>query len=107
LPSLDSEAALYGCAYVVEGSTLGGRLLATAVAPLLGHGTRGRRFHLGYGERHGAMWRAFTDALEAVPQDGFDEMAAAATATFEAYEDWIGGPQSAIAARAVSQSRPS
>lgn len=89
LPPLDSAAALCGCAYVVEGSTLGGRVLAQAVAPLLGQGIEGRRFLLGYGEQHGAMWRTFTRTLEAVPQRERVAMTAAAVATFAVYESWI------------------
>jgi heme oxygenase (biliverdin-IX-beta and delta-forming) len=89
LPAIDSAAAFLGCAYVVEGSTLGGRALARAVAPLLGDGVAGRRFLLGYGERHGAMWRAFTDALETAPPAQHVAMTDAAAATFAAFERWL------------------
>ncbi len=89
LPSIDGPAALLGGAYVVEGSTLGGRTLAKAVEPLLGSTINGRRFLLGYGDRHGAMWRAFTDALETVPEPRHARMAEAALATFAAFERWL------------------
>jgi len=86
LPNVGSEAALLGSAYVVEGSTLGGRTLAQAVAPMLGSGLDGRRFLLGYGDRHGMMWREFVNALEVVPPTRHSELADAAIATFAAFE---------------------
>lgn len=89
LPPIDDTPALLGCAYVVEGSTLGGRMLAAAVAPLLGGTDAGRRFLLGYGDRHGAMWRAFVAAIEDVPPSRHDGMVAAAVATFAAFERWF------------------
>jgi heme oxygenase len=89
LPPIASRAALMGCAYVVEGSTLGGLTLARAVAPMFDGAIAGRRFLLGYGERHGAMWREFLNALEAVDDIQHDELAGAALATFAAFERWM------------------
>lgn len=55
-----------GALYVVEGSTLGGLRLARALQPLMAaQGLEARRFFLGYGEAHGAMWRGFLGQLEA------------------------------------------
>lgn len=89
LPLVETEAVLLGCAYVVEGSTLGGRALARAVAPLLGDGLAGRRFLLGYGDGHGAMWREFVNALEMVTSTRYGELTEAALATFAAFECWM------------------
>ena len=51
----------------------------------------GRRFFLGYGAAHGAMWRAFLEALESYADDSAaaDEAVAAAVATFDEFELWM------------------
>lgn len=91
LPPFASAAAAMGGLYVVEGSTLGGLHLARALDPLLPPGVEGRRFLLGYGAAHGAMWRAACTAIErcgATP-DGLAGMIAGAAASFEIFEDWF------------------
>jgi heme oxygenase len=89
-PFVDAAAALGGL-YVAEGSTLGGRHLAAALDGLLPAGSDGRRFLLGHGERHGAMWRACCDAIERCgeSQAGRAGMIDGATRTFAAFEDWF------------------
>jgi heme oxygenase len=50
-----------------------------------------RRFLLGYGAAHGAMWRACCAAIErcgATPA-GLADMVAGAVAGFAAFEDWF------------------
>jgi heme oxygenase len=89
LPSLGSAAAALGCLYVTEGSTLGGRELARALDPLLGpDAVEGRRFLLGYGAAHGAMWRACCAAIERC--DAVPAMQASALATFGAFAQGFG-----------------
>ena len=65
-------AARVGWAYVLEGSTLGGRVLHAQLAPRWSlTRERGAAFLYGYGERTARMWRAFVDALNALgPDDG-------------------------------------
>lgn len=48
--------------YVLEGSTLGGKLIARRVRDVLGFEPR---YHDPYGARAGAMWRAFQARLAA------------------------------------------
>ncbi|MCB4821396.1 biliverdin-producing heme oxygenase [Roseicella aerolata] len=88
LPVLDTAARALGCLYVTEGSTLGGRQLARALDGLLPPGEAGRRFLLGHGPRHGAMWRDCCAALERCGAEPARraEMLAAAAATFCAFE---------------------
>ena len=89
-----SKAEGLGALYVLEGSTLGGVQIARALQPIVpGSDGRGRRFFLGYGERHGAMWRAFVERLERLAADPDDAAAAesAAVKTFEAFERWMSG----------------
>jgi len=56
----DDVAFALGCMYVVEGSTLGGRMLLTHVKGLLGLSEySGGRFFAGYGADTGSMWKEF------------------------------------------------
>ncbi len=91
LPPFPTAAAAMGGLYVVEGSTLGGLHLARALDPLLPPGAAGRRFLLGYGAAHGAMWRTCCAAIErcgATPA-GLAGMVAGAIAGFAAFEHWF------------------
>jgi heme oxygenase len=91
LPPFADAAAALGGLYVAEGSTLGGRHLAAALDGLLPAGIDGRRFLLGHGDQHGAMWRACCDAIERCgeTQAGRAGMIEGATITFAAFEEWF------------------
>jgi heme oxygenase len=57
---LAGVATLFGSMYVIEGSALGGRVIAPGLARELGLGPgRGASYFHGYGEHTGAMWREF------------------------------------------------
>jgi heme oxygenase len=57
LPELSSIAALLGCLYVIEGSTLGGRVIARRVKQMLGLAEQGGcRFFSSYGTKTDAYW---------------------------------------------------
>ena len=57
-----------GWAYVLEGSTLGGRVLYRRIAPHLHlSAKRGAAFLNGHGEHTGEMWKRFVAALDALP----------------------------------------
>ena len=70
---------------------MGGRVLAKALDPMLGEGDAGRRFLLGYGARHGAMWRSFLVSIEGVAASSpaCHSMTGAANDTFAAFEAWL------------------
>ena len=87
-------AAFMGALYVVEGSTLGGVHIARALSGLFdGPEGEGRKFFLGYGERHSLMWRGFLARLDAFAGDEFCEAAAieGAVRTFADFEIWMDG----------------
>lgn len=91
LPPLDGPAAVLGCLYVVEGSTLGGRPAGRQVRTALGP-TAPTRFFDGYGDRTGPRWRSFCTALsQARPgtgtRDWTDSLVRAAAATFGLFEE--------------------
>lgn len=91
----DHDAAYLGCAYVLEGSALGARVLARRWAQPLGFAPgRGASYLEAGGEQTGARWSAFVERLDAVPMDAA-RMAScilAAEATFEAMERALRAP---------------
>ncbi|MCX4247079.1 biliverdin-producing heme oxygenase [Paraliomyxa miuraensis] len=91
IPRLDTTEERFGCLYVLEGSTLGGRIISRHLHRSLGVTPRtGGRFFHGYGARTGAMWREFRAALAAHAEvsESPDEIVAAAIATFRALRSW-------------------
>lgn len=61
-PAFASRAEALGSMYVLEGSTLGGKLIVRRVRDVLGFEAG---YHDPYGDRAGAMWRAFQARLAA------------------------------------------
>ncbi|MDF1502102.1 biliverdin-producing heme oxygenase [Roseisolibacter sp. H3M3-2] len=94
VPRPASLAAALGCAYVLEGSTLGGQLIRRHVERTLGIlPDDGCSFFAAHGDAVGPMWRAFLIALErGVEHEGCppDEVLAAARETFDALAGWLG-----------------
>jgi len=75
-----TPAEALGALYVLEGSTLGGLLIAAHVRRSLGHAPA---FHGGYGRSTAAMWRRFQAELDArVDSAMLDDSVAAADRTF-------------------------
>lgn len=85
-----SVAARYGLAYVVEGSTLGGRVLARQLAAA-GSRYANSRFLAGYGDETGAAWRTFRDLLELDVHTAADlaDAAGAAVQAFATLQRWL------------------
>jgi heme oxygenase len=68
MPPLRSAAQVLGCAYVLEGSTLGAATLYDPIARRLGLGPHAGASHLfGYGPATGSMWKRFVAMLDAAP----------------------------------------
>jgi heme oxygenase (biliverdin-IX-beta and delta-forming) len=87
---LDTLPRAFGYLYVIEGSTLGGRLLLRHVTQTLKL-TTGTAYLKGYGENTGAMWKEFCAIMtEQIGQDDVDSLIRSACATFEALEHWLG-----------------
>ncbi|MCB9731997.1 MAG: biliverdin-producing heme oxygenase [Deltaproteobacteria bacterium] len=89
LPPLATEAERFGVAYVIEGSQLGGHVLARRLAGALApHEVRYLR---GYGEALGERWRALLGAMAASVTGGgaLARAADAAVATFEGLGRWF------------------
>lgn len=87
----DAIANVLGVMYVLEGATLGGQSLRSAVYSRLGIDEhQGGRFFAVYGTATGLMWRAFLACLYEMrnPLERTSSVMAA-QATFEAFEAWL------------------
>ena len=93
IPEIDTAAAGLGCLYVLEGATLGGRVILRRAGRTLGvHPGWGGRFFAGYGARTGPMWRDCVAALNTIEarSPAADAAEAAARSLFLLFEEWIG-----------------
>ena len=93
LPVLGDLARGIGVAYVIEGSTLGGRFILTHMRPALGHLIpHATSFLAGYGALTGPMWKQFASLCERLlVEDGaIDRAVVGARDTFAAMIGWLG-----------------
>ncbi len=90
LPVLRNAVEALGSLYVMEGSTLGGRVIERNVERCLGlDGRRGCTYFAGYGTGTGGMWRSFLARLDQVPVTDAEQVADGAVATFERLAWWL------------------
>lgn len=86
LPTLESPEKIFGALYVVEGSTLGGQVIARHLKEKFGlDETSGIAFFSGYGKETGKMWNAFREKISGFAEttDNHEEIVKSANATFE------------------------
>jgi heme oxygenase (biliverdin-IX-beta and delta-forming) len=91
LPLLETQAEMLGCLYVVEGATLGGRIITRHVRATLGiTPATGGSFFEGYGDDTGTMWQAMRHLLVSGSPDVTTEntIVANAIATFACLRCW-------------------
>ena len=91
LPPLGTQAEVLGCVYVMEGATLGGRMITQHVSSALGiTPTTGGRFFEGYGDNTGRMWQSMRQLLVSGSPDTKteDNIVNNAIATFANLRDW-------------------
>ncbi|MFT3926664.1 MAG: biliverdin-producing heme oxygenase [Myxococcales bacterium] len=89
VPEVGSLAAAFGCAYVVEGSALGGLVMARSLRSAFGPELRALRYLTLRAEDTGKHFRSFCRELDAwgtgaTPAER-DQACTAASATFDAY----------------------
>ena len=94
LPALAGVPQLLGCLYVLEGSTLGGRVITQRlVANLALQVDSGGAFFAGYGTATAGNWREFgtflTETALPIGQDNL--IVAGARDTFETFAAWLSG----------------
>jgi heme oxygenase (biliverdin-IX-beta and delta-forming) len=91
LPEMKGVAGLLGAMYVMEGSTLGGQLIARHVELVLNlTAGQGNAYFCGHNERTGKLWKEFCDLLRTnVPDTETEAVIAAAKAMFGVYRSWM------------------
>jgi heme oxygenase len=95
LPTLESVPQALGCLYVLEGSTLGGKIITSRLKENLHlDPARGCGFFNSYGKDVGILWRGFLDALSQYTQRHGNEQVILASAcqTFAAMDQWLAAP---------------
>lgn len=98
---MGTRADALGAMYVLEGSTLGGQLIARRVTAVLGLGPQSGCSYYGvYGPAVGMMWRDFrARLLDASSPEADDAMARTALCTFERLRTWLAAEQEPSRAR--------
>ncbi|UOG77539.1 biliverdin-producing heme oxygenase (plasmid) [Hymenobacter tibetensis] len=87
MPPLRTWPELLGALYVLEGSTLGGQVLARQLAKA---GISTRTYFSGYGDQTGLMWKSFCHLLgEAATEINQDEIVLSARRTFQHLDAWL------------------
>ena len=90
---LETAAQHFGCLYVMEGSTLGGQVIARHVHERLGLTSgSGCDFFIGHGAKTGALWERFRDSLGSFATcqpSAHEEIVLAATRIFHLFGNWM------------------
>lgn len=92
LPQLDTRPQALGSLYVLEGSRLGGQVIADAVRQSLGlTASSGCAYFSGNGQDPGPVWRHFKTLLQAHADAHGKTIVAAAKDCFVCIESWFSG----------------
>lgn len=87
MPPLQTWPELLGAMYVLEGSTLGGQIIARQLAKA---GITTRTYFSGYADQTGTMWKSFCQLLnEAATEINQDEIVLSARRTFQHLDAWL------------------
>lgn len=91
LPALITPEQLLGCLYVIEGATLGGRIITRQLQTQLGlNPESGGAFFDGYGAQTGPHWKAFCTMLTNIADESrHGAIVAGANRTFETLTHWL------------------
>lgn len=92
VPRISEVSHAFGALYVMEGSTLGGKVISKIVYETLGYTPEsGIAFFNGYGTQTGPKWKAFQEALTrfALTPGQQESIIHSATCTFQKLEVWF------------------
>ncbi|WP_406854421.1 biliverdin-producing heme oxygenase [Alsobacter sp. KACC 23698] len=93
IPRLDDVEEAMGSLYVLEGSTMGGQVIAKSLERRLGLAGPGATYFASYGRDVAARWRAFQDILASLSSPAADDrIVCAALATFESLQACLFAP---------------
>jgi heme oxygenase (biliverdin-IX-beta and delta-forming) len=93
MPEMKDLNSLLGAMYVMEGSTLGGQLIARQLRRTL-HLSEGKgdAYFVGHGDQTGPMWKEFCEVLKMrVTDDETELVVLSAKAMFATYGSWMLG----------------
>ncbi|HEX8672578.1 MAG TPA: biliverdin-producing heme oxygenase [Longimicrobium sp.] len=96
VPEVEGVAAALGCMYVLEGATLGGRVISRHLAARGIGPESGGAFFAGYGDETGEMWKSFSAAIGAYAEahpESIPRIVDAADETFTLLERWLARTQ--------------
>jgi heme oxygenase len=93
MPEIKNLPSLLGAMYVMEGSTLGGQLIARQLQKTLQLSDgKGSAFFWGHGDQTGLMWKEFCQVLKVkVTDDETESVVLSAKAMFAIYGSWMMG----------------
>ncbi|MFD0795747.1 biliverdin-producing heme oxygenase [Mucilaginibacter litoreus] len=91
LPRIKNHLEALGALYVIEGSTLGGKIISKMMEQQLALNGAGLSFFTGYGDRTGQMWETFKQVLDQQAANPEQEavVIAAANETFLKFGEWF------------------
>jgi heme oxygenase len=91
LPALHSHLQALGALYVIEGSTLGGKIISKMMQQQMGLDGQALSFFTSYGERTKEMWNTFKQVLDQQAKNAEQEavVIAAANETFLKFGEWF------------------
>lgn len=87
LPVVTNTAQAFGAMYVLEGSTLGGKVIAKMLAKNQVVPAGATQFFSGYGEQTGTRWKGFLEVLNQQTDEA--TVLSAATETFSCLKCWM------------------
>lgn len=93
LPAVDTFEEALGCAYVLEGATLGGQHISRHLHGLFAMDEQsGSAFFRSYGIEVGPMWKSFVAVLNenSVEEGRREQIIVSACNTFQALHRWLG-----------------
>jgi heme oxygenase len=84
-----SHAAAAGTLYVMEGSTLGGRIISRSLRAAPWHPPQSLQYWNPYGDDTGRRWSETLAYLESLPPADDDAVVSSAIDTFDVLHDWL------------------
>lgn len=88
LPQINDAIQALGALYVMEGSTMGGTIIAQMLSRQAGIQPEALTFFNGYGEQNMPMWQSFIAALNERAANDEEKIVKAANETFSKMEEW-------------------
>lgn len=92
LPEIKNHLQAFGALYVIEGSTLGGKIISKMMETKLNfNNTKGFTFFNGYGNDTETMWQSFKYALnkQSLNERNDNEIINTANSTFTKFNMWL------------------